>query len=268
MKVPEISIITVVYNGADVIEKTIRSVIEQHNKNNEYIIIDGGSTDGTIDIIKKYEDKIDLWISESDKGIFDAMNKGVELAKGKYIALLNAGDYYESHVLKKVEEIISRNQDAGVIYGDTNLIIPVGNNLYSLNIIPNTVVDERLMIAPVFCHQSSFVKRDLFLRLGYFDNVSIAGDWLHFIKLYKNQVRFLYINETISNYLEGGASTTAKGFKESFKFKKEFGTFRNKDYLTLVIFHLKDNAFFKRYLSSVLWKLKILKNKSKYKKLV
>lgn len=262
------SIVTVVFNGRDLIEDTILSVINQEYSGMEYIIIDGGSTDGTVDIIKKYENKISYWISEPDKGIFDAMNKGIALANGTFVSLLNAGDYYEEGILEKVSSIISKNDEAGVIYGDTNVIISVGREKYSLNIVPNTVIDDRLMVAPVFCHQSSFVKKSLFTKYGYFDNVSIAGDWLHFVNLYRNNVRFLYFNETVSNYLEGGASTTAKGFKESFEFKKKFGTFRMKDYLTLFIFHVKDNVYFKKYFNSILWRIKILRNRSKYRKII
>lgn len=265
---PVISVITVVYNGASLIEKTILSVINQGYPEFEYIIIDGGSKDGTVDLIRKYEDEISHWISEPDNGIFDAMNKGVALARGTFVSLLNAGDYYEDEILEKVSSIIAKNEDAGVIYGDTKLIVSVGSEKYSLNIVPNTVIDDRLMVSPVFCHQSSFVKKSLFTEYGYFDNVSIAGDWLHFVNLYRNNVKFLYFNETVSNYLEGGASTTAKGFKESFQFKKKFGTFRMKDYLTLFIFHVKDNVYFKKYFNSILWRIKILKNRSKYRRII
>ncbi len=96
---PLISIITVVYNGEKFLEKTIQSVINQTYKNIEYIIIDGGSTDGTVDIIKKYEDQIDYWVSERDGGIYDAMNKGIDKANGVGLLFLNAGDYFVGEVL-------------------------------------------------------------------------------------------------------------------------------------------------------------------------
>src|ERR1700742_4639960 len=91
---PLVSVVTVVYNGAKHLEQTINSVLNQSHKNVEYIIIDGGSTDGTLDIIKRYEDKIDYWQSERDGGIYFAMNKGVSLAKGELIGILNADDFY------------------------------------------------------------------------------------------------------------------------------------------------------------------------------
>lgn len=95
----KITIITVVYNGVNLIEKTILSVLNQKYKHIEYIIIDGSSTDGTIDIIKKYNDKISYWISEKDNGIYDAMNKGIEIATGNGLIFLNAGDYFVGNVL-------------------------------------------------------------------------------------------------------------------------------------------------------------------------
>ncbi len=101
---PLISIITVVYNGKAFLEQTIQSVVNQSYKNIEYIIIDGGSTDGTVDIIKKYEDNIDYWISEKDDGIYDAMNKGLKVSTGKGVLFLNAGDYFVGDVL--IDDII------------------------------------------------------------------------------------------------------------------------------------------------------------------
>ena len=116
---PLISIITPVLNDARFMEQTIKSVINQDYKNIEYIIIDGGSTDGTLDIIKKYADKIDLWVSEPDKGIYDAQNKGVFKAKGKYFAVLNSGDYYAGKdVVSKVAAGIIDDPKVDYIYSN------------------------------------------------------------------------------------------------------------------------------------------------------
>ncbi len=116
-KHPKISIVTVCYNAERNIEKTILSVINQTYDNIEYIVIDGGSNDGTLSVINKYASKIDKVISEPDKGIYDAMNKGITLAKGDWINFMNAGDsYVDSCVLKLVSDNINSNCD--MIYGD------------------------------------------------------------------------------------------------------------------------------------------------------
>ncbi len=266
-KTPLLSIITAVYNGSLYLEKTINSVLNQSYQEIEYIIIDGGSTDGTIDIIKKYADRITFWISEPDKGIFDAMNKGIHYSNGEYIAFMNAGDYYELNACEKMAKYMQQKPDIGVLYGNTNLIITSFKNKYTRNIYPSSVIDDKILITPLFCHQSSFVKKALFNKLGYFENVKIAGDWLHFVLLYNNSVKFLYVDEIIANYLEGGASTTVSGFKESFPYKRKFGTFKKKDYITLLFFYTKDNAVFRNILNPILWSLKILLDPAKYKKI-
>ena len=102
---PKISIITVVFNGVKTIEQTILSVISQKYENMEYIIIDGGSTDGTIDIIKKYEDKIAYWISEADQVIYDAMNKGIDKSTGDIIGILNSDDFYDKDIMDRINNV-------------------------------------------------------------------------------------------------------------------------------------------------------------------
>lgn len=113
---PLVSIVTVSYNSADTIEQTIQSVTKQTYPNIEYIIIDGGSRDGTVEIIKRYQDKISFWISEPDMGIYDAMNKGISYAKGDYIGIINSDDWYE---LDAIEKIVSKiKEDPIIIYGN------------------------------------------------------------------------------------------------------------------------------------------------------
>lgn len=110
------TIITVVLNDKDNIEETIKSVINQ-KKNLEYIIIDGGSKDGTIDVIKKYEKHVDLWISENDEGIFDAMNKGLIYASGKYLGIINSGDLYNENALNIIEKYFAKKDNIDFIFG-------------------------------------------------------------------------------------------------------------------------------------------------------
>ena len=128
-KKPLISIITVVYNDKIKLEETILSVIGQTYDNVEFIIIDGSSTDGTINIIKKYEDKIDYWVSEKDSGIFDAMNKGILASKGDYINFMNAGDFFtKNNLVSEVVNILD-SEEIDFLYGDFN----TGNNNRVIN---------------------------------------------------------------------------------------------------------------------------------------
>lgn len=108
-KFPKISIVTAVYNGADFIEQTIKSVLEQNYPNLEYIIVDGGSTDGTTEIIRKYSDKLAWWVSEKDDGLYSAVQKGFEHSTGEIMAWINSDDYYSKHCFKTVAEIFSEN---------------------------------------------------------------------------------------------------------------------------------------------------------------
>lgn len=121
ISVPKISIITVSYNAITEIEKTILSVINQTYTNIEYIIIDGGSTDGTVNIIKQYNDKISIWKSEPDHGVYDAMNKGIKLATGEWILFMNSGDtFHDNMVVADIFQNTKYADKVGVIWGDTD----------------------------------------------------------------------------------------------------------------------------------------------------
>lgn len=152
---PLISIVTVSYNAVSTIEQTILSVINQTYSNIEYIIIDGDSTDGTINIIKSYEDKISDWISEPDKGIFDAMNQGLSKSHGDWIIFMNSGDYfYNNHILSEVT-VFMQTEKTELIYGDVNLYSDKRDFIFNqkvstFNINLNSV-----------CHQTVFIRRKL-----------------------------------------------------------------------------------------------------------
>ncbi len=117
-KLPSVSIITVVYNGEKYLEQTIQSVINQTYKNIEYIIIDGGSTDGTLDIVKQYEEHISYWVSEPDKGLYDAMNKGIGKAKGELIGMINSDDWYELDTVEIMLEAYSNHPTKSIFHAD------------------------------------------------------------------------------------------------------------------------------------------------------
>ena len=120
MTLPVVSIITIVYNGAETIEKTIKSVAALTYPHVEYIVVDGGSKDGTVDLIQKYPSHIARWISEPDKGLYDAMNKGIDLATGQYLWFINSGDEAASPDI--LNQMFAQCADADVYYGNTMLI--------------------------------------------------------------------------------------------------------------------------------------------------
>lgn len=197
-----ITIITVSYNSVSSIEETILSVISQTYKNIEYIIIDGGSTDGTVDIIKKYQDRISYWISEPDRGIFDAMNKGVEKATGKWINFMNCGDSFYS--INTIQEFVKlASIDNGVIYGDVNVV--KGKNEY----LNKSSDIEKITRNLPFCHQSSFTSTVILKEKKFNLNFKLCADYNFFYTLYKENKKFQQIPLTIANFeAQTGVSST------------------------------------------------------------
>lgn len=209
----KISIITVCYNACKVIEKTIESVLAQSYPDKEYIIIDGGSTDGTVDIIKKYSDKISYWVSEPDKGIYDAMNKGIDAATGDWINFMNAGDtFVEDRTLELVADRIESTQSADIVYGDTIKAYKYGKKECK-------PLQLRLMARHiVFCHQSSFVRTELMKKDKFSLKYKIAGDYDFFYRQYTANRAFAYIPIPVAVYdAESGISSTQymKLYKEN-----------------------------------------------------
>jgi len=156
---PRLSVITVTYNAEAVLEKTLLSLFCQTFHDYELIIIDGSSNDSTVDIIKNYSDKISYQVSEKDNGIYDAMNKGMSVAKGEYIQFLNAGDYYsDNHVLEDIFSINSGNPD--LIYGDINIITTNGKTIRQ-NAEDFTLDGVQRRGTGVLCHQAMFVRKNI-----------------------------------------------------------------------------------------------------------
>ncbi len=155
---PLVSIVTVVFNGEQYLEETLLSVIDQDYDNIEYIIIDGGSTDGTLEIISKYEDCIDLWISAKDNGVYDAMNKGIKFATGKYINFLNASDYFYNR--QTVSKIFKQYNDADIIYGNIYVIDDRNNEPFYLKAREFTFANLLAYDCGVLNHQAMFIKKE------------------------------------------------------------------------------------------------------------
>ncbi len=191
-----ITVITVSYNSVCSIEDTINSVLSQNFKDCEYIIIDGKSTDGTIDVIYKYKRQIDCILTEKDSGIYDAMNKGIDKARGEWILFLNCGDvFYSSNVLKDVSNYLS-NTDASVVYGDTQVIFP--NDIHVI-LKPKSMNAMRRKLP--FCHQACFLRRDVAISNLFDLNYKICADYNQFYSIYLANYQFQYIPITISKYL-------------------------------------------------------------------
>jgi glycosyltransferase involved in cell wall biosynthesis len=198
---PLISIVTVVFNGEIFLEKTIQSVINQNYDNIEYVIIDGSSTDGTIDIIAKYEDKIDYWISEGDKGIYDAMNKGVELIRGDWVNFMNAGDlFHNNNTVESLFSDISTCNCLDVVYGDTEI------DYGQFKRVQKAKDFHEIWKGMIFSHQSCFVKTEYHKINKYTLDYSIAGDFDFFYNMYKNGGRFRYVNSVVSIMIVEGLS--------------------------------------------------------------
>lgn len=245
---PLISIITVVYNGEKYLEETIQSVINQTYPNVEYIIIDGGSIDGTLDIIKKYEHVIDYWVSEPDEGISDAFNKGLVLSSGNLIGLLNSDDYYVDHILKKVLDFSINDEFQSIIYGDINRII---NEKYYFTSKGKKNVDFSCYMNGIF-HPSSFVPKYIYKRIGlYSRDYKYAMDYDFFSRAQNYNFSFKYINEIITNMRLGGL--TAKFELEVLKEVKEISKFYpNKKCL---LYYLK--RYIKLYVKRILFILSL-----------
>ena len=193
------SVITVVYNDAELLEKTIKSVISQSHKNVEYIVIDGGSTDETLDVIKQYEDYITHWVSEKDSGIYDAMNKGIDLANGDWLNFMNAGDVFSgSDTLVKVLKHACVGKD--VVYGDRYYIKKEKRTLQKAKNI-NTIFQRM-----PFGHQSAFVRKDVIKKHKFNDTYKFAADYDLLLNLYLSGYQFEYMGFPVCDFLSGGES--------------------------------------------------------------
>jgi glycosyltransferase involved in cell wall biosynthesis len=199
LKNPKISIITVVYNAINSIETTIKSVITNSYKNIEYIIIDGGSVDGTLEIIKKYESSIYKFISETDYGIYDAMNKGISYANGDWIYILNSGDELLDNVFSSINFNLYDKID--IIYGDTRSRFL--NNDLNIKAKPLSYINFKIP----FCHQSCLVRKVLFSFHPFDVRYKIAADYDFFLWAYKKKYVFKYLNLDFCFYDLNGFST-------------------------------------------------------------
>ena len=207
-----LSIITINYNDAKGLLATITSIANQTLKEFEFIVIDGGSKDESVDVIKANNQLITYWCSEKDKGIYDAQNKGIAKSTGKYLLFLNSGDtFYSNTVIEKFNNYLVKNNQYGIIYGNTNLIDKT--NKQSIKYQPKQL-SLNFWYKETLNHQSTFIRRDLFSSLGNYDiSYRICADFDFFLKAYLNNPdMFGYLNETIANYTLDGFSSNPENF--------------------------------------------------------
>ena len=224
------SIITVCFNSAKTIRQTFDSVLKQECTDYEYIVVDGASADGTVDIIKEYEPKFAgrmRWISEPDNGIYDAMNKGIKLSRGNYLNFLNADDYYEPDTLEILRQAITAHPGFDVYYGITRCFDQAGEiciRRESHTRLPWQHID----------HQSMWYRRSVFKSFGLYDTgYRVAADFHHQVGLFQNSYSFCPIDKLVVNYCFGGYS--ARNLRvlreETRRIYHHYGYWSNSEYL-------------------------------------
>ena len=200
---PKITVITVVYNGVDELPGTIASVKAQTYQNIEYIIIDGGSTDGTLDVIRDNEECISKWLSASDEGIYDAMNKGIMLATGDFINFMNAGDVFNCQsTISSVFSEVSFTRDQ-LIYGGHIVQYPEGKKKIKL---AQTEGFKTIPFKMPFCHQSLFVNRSLCVDFLFDTKFKIASDFNFVCDVLVSGVQPRCVNQIVACVSSGGVS--------------------------------------------------------------
>lgn len=200
----KITVITVCLNSACTIENAVKSVIAQQCQELEYIVIDGGSTDGTLDILKKYDSYIDKLVSEPDKGIFDAMNKGIKIATGDVIAFLNSDDWYEKDALRIVEDAFAANE-CDCVCCDNYVVRKQGDTVY-YNATQEPI--ENMFFRMIYFHSAIFCKKQFFRKKDNFDiQYKIAADYDWFLRIVKQGVKVVAVHQPVFTFSYGGISS-------------------------------------------------------------
>jgi len=221
-KVPLVTIATVVFNGERYIEETILSVISQDYSNIEYIIIDGGSTDSTIEIIKRYEDQIDYWVSEPDAGIYDAMNKAINQARGELIGFINSDDILYPNAIKKIANAFLVNVFDYAL-GPVDIISTDGAVQSTMGVLKDYDKNYRYLRDMPACHQSFFARLWIIKKNGGFNlKYRIRADYDLMIKIIRSSSRSFQYDESLAAFRTGGTSSSYSTFFENFFLLKAY----------------------------------------------
>ena len=232
---PLISIITVVFNGEKYIESAIQSVINQNYDNVEYIIIDGGSNDSTVKIIKKYINEIDYVVSERDNGIYDAMNKGITLCNGNIIGILNSDDYYSDDIFNEIVNPLKYN-NYDLIHGDIRLIY---NRVTKIHSTRKMNYLFKYITTP-FKHPSLFIKKDVYKKIGLFDlNFKIVSDYDFMLRCINNNVKVLSTKKVNTNMRMVGVTSGNNNLSSEKELKKLYKKHLNSLFLSEMFIFIK-----------------------------
>lgn len=246
---PKISIITAVFNRVDKIEQSILSVVNQTYDNIEYIIIDGGSTDGTVDIIKKYKNRISYWISEPDNGLYNALNKGIKVATGEYIQVIGSDDcLYDVHTIEHVVKELCDRPDVFAC-GVYNI-----NPINAIEIFKDNhdIRNKKQTTGNMSHHPGIFVKRELYIQYPFDEKYTIAADYKCFMQWYiRDDVRFKYSDLPVVYFEIGGCSTDGvfrnRLLQENINICDELGLPRYSDRC-----QIQNDSLFKHIIKSIL----------------
>ncbi|MFI5162413.1 MAG: glycosyltransferase family 2 protein [Sphingobacteriales bacterium] len=218
---PKLSIVTIVYNNARDIERTMLSVLNQTYGNIEYIVVDGLSTDGTLDIIKKYQDKLGKFVSEKDEGIYDAMNKGLALATGDYVLFMNSGD--ELYSKETVSDVFASAENADIYYGETEMIDTNGKSLgQRRHKAPEKFTWRSFKYGMSISHQAIYIKRSITEPFNRKYELSADIDWI--LNTAKKAKTIVNTNQYVAKYLVGGMSKARhrQSLQERFDIMKHY----------------------------------------------
>lgn len=251
----KLSIITINYNNLEGLKKTLASVVNQTWKKFEYIIIDGGSTDGSKAYIESQSDIIDYWVSGPDEGIYNAMNKGIAKSSGEYLLFLNSGDHLNDSIVLEKNHIFLKEKD--FVYFN---IKEIRDNSFRIKKCPE-VITFSYMVKDSIPHQSTFIRKSLFDTIGLYDEkLEIVSDWKFFIiALGKYNASYLYVDGDFSTFYIGGISSHDDNYQKmleekEFVISSDFSIFKDE---TNDYFKLKEIVYNLRKSKKVTWFIKL-----------
>ena len=220
---PLISVITVVLNGEKYVEEAILSIIKQTYDNVEYIIIDGGSTDGTLKIIHKYEDLIDFWMSEKDDGIYNAMNKGIILSRGDLIGFVGSDDYLYLDTLEKLAKV-AKNKIIDYTVGPVDIIKKNNQLIEKAQVLDNFLDKNRFIFDMATHHLSFYISKKIINRVGIFnESFKIRSDFDMVIRVMSISKKFYSFQDSVGSFREGGISGSYETYFETFYILRRHG---------------------------------------------